>query len=89
MLQVCRFVTEIRGSMVDQGKHSILGVLVSAVDYETTVAAVAEAALARRGMAVSATAVHGIMTGCLDQHHKHRLNSLECFGNVSKAAVAP
>jgi N-acetylglucosaminyldiphosphoundecaprenol N-acetyl-beta-D-mannosaminyltransferase len=63
--------------MVNQGKHSILGILVSAVDYETTVAAVAEAALARRGMAVSAMAVHGIMTGCLDQHHKHRLNSLD------------
>jgi N-acetylglucosaminyldiphosphoundecaprenol N-acetyl-beta-D-mannosaminyltransferase len=63
--------------MINEGKHNILGVLVSAVDYEATVAAVVDAAAAHRGIAVSAMAVHGVMTGYLDSQHRHRLNNFD------------
>ena len=62
--------------MIDKGKHNVLGVLVNAVDYETAVAGIVTAANARQGFAVSALAVHGVMTGYLDSQQKHRLN---CF----------
>jgi N-acetylglucosaminyldiphosphoundecaprenol N-acetyl-beta-D-mannosaminyltransferase len=75
-LQFSRAKTS-ESDLVNKGKHSILGILVSAVDYQATVAAIADAALARRELAVSAMAVHGIMTGCLDPDHKHRLNNLD------------
>jgi len=63
--------------MFDKGKQNILGVLVSAVDSETAVARVIAAAVERAPLAVSAMAVHGIMTGYLDSEHKHRLNSFD------------
>lgn len=62
--------------MIDKGKHNILGVLVNAVNYETALAGIITAATAGQGFAVSALAVHGVMTGYLDSQQKHRLN---CF----------
>lgn len=63
--------------MIDRGKHNVLGVLVDAIDYEGAVARVVEAAEARRPLAVSALAVHGVMTGVLDATHRYRLNHLD------------
>ena len=63
--------------MIDKGKQNILGVCVDAVDYEAAVARIIEAARARRSMAVSALAVHGVMTGVLDATQRYRLNHLD------------
>lgn len=63
--------------MVNKGKHNILGVCVDAVDYTTAVTRIITAAEQHRGMAVSALAVHGVMTGVLDPTHRYRLNHLD------------
>ena len=63
--------------MLDLGRHNILGVGVSAVDYDRAVAGIIEAARERRPYGVSALAVHGVMTGVQDKEHRHRLNALE------------
>ena len=63
--------------MIDHGKHNILGIGVNAVDYEAAVATIIAAAVERRPMAVSALAVHGVMTGVLDAEQRYRLNHLD------------
>ena len=63
--------------MIDRGKHNILGVRIDAVDYAAAVERIAEAAVNRRPLAVSALAVHGIMTGVLDPVHRIRLNNFD------------
>jgi len=63
--------------MIDRGKHNLLGIHVSAVDYEAAVAKIVDAAQQRQPFAVSALAVHGVMTGATDSTHRHRLNGLE------------
>jgi len=63
--------------MIDRGKHNLLGINVSAVDYEAAVAKIIDAAQQRQAFAVSALAVHGVMTGATDSIHRHRLNGLE------------
>jgi exopolysaccharide biosynthesis WecB/TagA/CpsF family protein len=63
--------------MIDRGKQNLLGILISAVDYEGAVAAIMAAARARNGYAVSALAVHGVMTGALNPQHRYRLNRLD------------
>jgi len=63
--------------MIDRGKHNILGVRVDAVDYAAAVERIAEAAVNRRPLAVSALAVHGIMTGVLDPVQRIRLNNFD------------
>lgn len=63
--------------MIDRGKHNLLGVLVDAVDQEAATARVLEAARARRPLAVSALAVHGVMTGHADPAQRARLNRLD------------
>jgi exopolysaccharide biosynthesis WecB/TagA/CpsF family protein len=63
--------------MIDRGKHDLLGIGIDAVDYEGAVERVVTAARERRGMAVSALAVHGVMTGVLDRGHRYRLNTFE------------
>lgn len=63
--------------MIDLGKRDVLGVLVDAVDHEAAVARVLEAARERRPMAVTALAVHGVMTGVDDPEHRYRLNHLD------------
>jgi exopolysaccharide biosynthesis WecB/TagA/CpsF family protein len=63
--------------MIDLGKKNVLGVLVDAVDYEAAVGRIIRAASERRGMSVSALAVHGVMTGVLDTPHRYRLNSFD------------
>jgi N-acetylglucosaminyldiphosphoundecaprenol N-acetyl-beta-D-mannosaminyltransferase len=56
------------------GKGNILGVEVSAIDYDGIVARVLAGARAHNSLSVSATAVHGVMCGVLDRHHRYRLN---------------
>ncbi|HKK23571.1 MAG TPA: WecB/TagA/CpsF family glycosyltransferase [Pseudohaliea sp.] len=63
--------------MIDLGRKSVLGVNISAVDYEAAVARVVAAAQAGKRCAVSALAVHGVMTGALDEQQRTRLNSLD------------
>jgi exopolysaccharide biosynthesis WecB/TagA/CpsF family protein len=63
--------------MIDKGKKNILGVLVNAIDYEGAAGKIIAGARERRGLAVSALAVHGVMTGFLDQTHLYRLNHFD------------
>lgn len=63
--------------MLDKGKGSILGVNVNMIDYEAAVATVIAAATANRPLAITALAVHGIMTGVFDRQQRHRLNHLD------------
>lgn len=63
--------------MIDRGKHNVIGVMVDAVDYEAAVERVITAAKKQQPMAVSALAVHGVMTGALDNTHRYRLNHLD------------
>lgn len=63
--------------MIDKGKQNILGVCVDAIDYEAAVAKIISSARDRRPLAVSALAVHGVMTGVLDAVHRYRLNHLD------------
>ena len=63
--------------MIDVGRHAILGVKINAVDYETAVERIIRAARERRGFAASALAVHGLMTGVLDEEQRYRLNRFD------------
>jgi exopolysaccharide biosynthesis WecB/TagA/CpsF family protein len=63
--------------VIDKGKQSVLGVLVDAVDYESATARILAAARERRPYAVTALAVHGVMTGVQDRAHGARLNSFD------------
>jgi len=63
--------------MIDKGKFPIGGVNVRAMDYEAAVHSIIEAAHGGFPYAVSALAVHGVMTGSLDPIHRKRLNGLD------------
>jgi N-acetylglucosaminyldiphosphoundecaprenol N-acetyl-beta-D-mannosaminyltransferase len=63
--------------VIAQGKRNVLGVLVDAVDYEAATAQIIAAARDRQHFAVTALAVHGVMTGVLDRAHNARLNSFD------------
>ncbi|MGJ3223602.1 WecB/TagA/CpsF family glycosyltransferase [Geobacillus thermoleovorans] len=63
--------------MINKGKYPILGVNISAVDYEYSVEAIKKAAKNGYPLAVTALAVHGVMTGYLDKQHRKRLNGLD------------
>ena len=58
------------------GKRNVLGVFVNVIDYQTTVESVIHAARNKQPYAVTALAVHGLMTGVLDAEQRYRLNSL-------------
>ncbi len=61
----------------DAGKHNVLGVLVDATNYDAASAAVLDAARQHRPFALTALAVHGVMTGVQDRAHGARLNSFD------------
>lgn len=63
--------------MIHLGKKNILGILIDATDYEAAVSLILEAAHQRKAFAVSALAVHGVMTGVLDSEQRYRLNHLD------------
>lgn len=58
-------------------KRNVLGVLVDVTSYAGAVDDVLAAARERRPFAVTALAVHGVMTGVLDREHGARLNSFD------------
>jgi len=63
--------------MIDHGPHNILGIRINAVDYEAAVEKVVVAANEGSPFAVSALAVHGVMTGVLDPRQRFRLNAFD------------
>jgi exopolysaccharide biosynthesis WecB/TagA/CpsF family protein len=63
--------------MLDYGKRNVLGVRIDALDYESAVKRITDAAKAKQAYGVSALASHGVMTGFDDPEHRFRLNSLE------------
>jgi len=63
--------------MIDRGKHNILGIPIAAVDYQAAAQRVIEAAKHKQGLAVSALAVHGLMTGVLDPRTRYHINRLD------------
>lgn len=63
--------------MIDDGKRNVLGVLVDVVDYEAATARVLAAARERAPLALTALAVHGVMTGVADPAHGARLNAFD------------
>jgi N-acetylglucosaminyldiphosphoundecaprenol N-acetyl-beta-D-mannosaminyltransferase len=77
----CRFA--VRESFVSvastkvRGKRSVLGVLVDVTDYADATERIMAAARERRPYAVTALAVHGVMTGVQDKAHNARLNSFD------------
>ncbi|MFG0265409.1 MAG: WecB/TagA/CpsF family glycosyltransferase [Rhodopirellula sp. JB055] len=63
--------------MLDYGQHNVLGIGVNAIDYESAVDRIITAAKNHSPMAVTALAVHGVMTGVLDREHHYRLNQFD------------
>jgi N-acetylglucosaminyldiphosphoundecaprenol N-acetyl-beta-D-mannosaminyltransferase len=63
--------------MITRGKRNVLGVLVDVVDYEAATSQVVAAARDGRALALTALAVHGVMTGVQDRAHNARLNSFD------------
>ena len=63
--------------MIDKGKYNVLGVMVDAIDYAAATDKVLLAAREQRPFALTALAVHGVMTGVADPAHNARLNSFD------------
>jgi N-acetylglucosaminyldiphosphoundecaprenol N-acetyl-beta-D-mannosaminyltransferase len=63
--------------LIDDGKRNVLGVLVDVVDYDAATERVLGAAHESRPLALTALAVHGVMTGVVDKPHGARLNSFD------------
>jgi len=63
--------------VLNAGKKNVIGIQVDAVDYEAAEEVIFRAASKRCGAAISALAVHGVMTGVFDPEHRFRLNTFE------------
>jgi N-acetylglucosaminyldiphosphoundecaprenol N-acetyl-beta-D-mannosaminyltransferase len=63
--------------MIDRGKKNVIGLLIDAIDYEAAVHRIGAAARERQPFATSALAVHGAMTGYVNEEHRARLNQLD------------
>ncbi|MCG5056559.1 MAG: WecB/TagA/CpsF family glycosyltransferase [Limnoraphis sp. WC205] len=63
--------------MIDLGKYNLLGIKVNAIDYESAVNQVMNAAKNQQSMIVAAQPVHGIMTAVLDKAYRYRLNRFD------------
>lgn len=61
--------------MINGGKKNLLGVGISAVDYECAVSSILHHAKTHQRFATTALAVHGVITGALDRVHRYRLNT--------------
>ena len=59
------------------GKYPILGVCISAVNYDYAVSTIIKTSQERTSLAVTALAVHGVMTGYLDAVQRRRLNGID------------
>ena len=64
-------------------KRNVLGIMMDAVDYGMALDVVFEAAGAKRGCAISALAVHGLMTGTIDRAHLRLVQTPQAFGFVA------
>lgn len=62
---------------MDKGKYNVLGVLISAVDYQSAQEQVIHAAKHQQSFGVTALAVHGVMTGVIEPTQQYRLNQLD------------
>ncbi len=76
-LEVGKSIRTIEPILIDSGKQNVLGVRVDAVNYEGAVYKIIAAARQKKKLSVSALAVHGVMTGVLDETHRYRLNRLD------------
>lgn len=63
--------------MTPPPRYNLLGVGVHALDYARAVDTILEAAREKRALAVTALAVHGVMTGRDDPEQRERLNRLD------------
>ena len=63
--------------MINLGKKNLLGVHISAVDYDAAVHEIVVSAKSNKRCTVTALAVHGVMTGVFDPEHRYRLNHLD------------
>ena len=63
--------------MINHGKHNVIGINVSALDYEQAVARIIGSAKAGKACATTALAVHGLVTGSRNPEHRHRLNRFD------------
>ena len=63
--------------MARLNSYDIIGVGVSAMDYDGACAVIIAAAQKREALTVTALAVHGVMTGALSSEHCWRLNALD------------
>jgi N-acetylglucosaminyldiphosphoundecaprenol N-acetyl-beta-D-mannosaminyltransferase len=63
--------------MHNAGKRNVLGILMNVTDYEGTIDFILRAVRAGQGAAISALAVHGLMTGVFDREQKFRLNHFD------------
>lgn len=63
--------------MIDRGKYPILGVCISAVDYEYATDTIIESARKHTPLSVAALAVHGVMIGFNNRVHRRRLNEID------------
>ncbi len=57
--------------VINRGKHSILGILVDAVDYDAATEMIIDAAQGRCPFAATALATHGVMAGVLYSNHRY------------------
>jgi N-acetylglucosaminyldiphosphoundecaprenol N-acetyl-beta-D-mannosaminyltransferase len=62
-------------SVIRDGKRNVLGILIDVIDYEAAVDSIVQAAREKKPFAVTALAVHGLMTGVLDAEQRYRLDS--------------
>jgi N-acetylglucosaminyldiphosphoundecaprenol N-acetyl-beta-D-mannosaminyltransferase len=63
--------------VIRSGKKNVLGVAIDVTDYEAAVEDILDAARGRKPFGVTALAVHGLMTGVLDDEQRFRLNALD------------
>jgi N-acetylglucosaminyldiphosphoundecaprenol N-acetyl-beta-D-mannosaminyltransferase len=58
-------------------RYNVLGVYVDALDYQAAIDSIFDAAQKRRPFALTALAVHGVMTGVHDRRYITELNALD------------
>ncbi|MEM9826100.1 MAG: WecB/TagA/CpsF family glycosyltransferase [Planctomycetota bacterium] len=62
---------------MQSSKRNVLGIRINATDYAAAVSQIISAAQQRQPLAVTALAVHGVMTGVFDREHQYRLNQFD------------
>jgi len=63
--------------MIERSNHNVLGIYIDAVDYAAAVTRIIDTAKRCQPMAISALAVHGLMTGVMDATHRYRLSQFD------------